>query len=52
MKKFNVFIVKIANLILVIIQNIEKNIEEFKDQMIQFHNNRMSSDSIEKAFNI
>ena len=30
----------------------KKYIEEFKDQMIQCHNNRISSGSIAKAFNI
>ena len=52
MQKLHIFIVKIANVILVIIQNVEKNIEEFKDQMIQCHNNRMSTRRIAKTFNI
>ena len=52
MKKFSVFIVRIANVVLVIIQNVEKNIEELKDQMIKCQNNRMSSHRIAKTFNI
>ena len=53
MQKLHIFIANIPNAIFSDHSKCRKKYtEEFKGQMIQCHNNRMSSSSIEKTFNI